>query len=231
MPSRAPLSGRCSSARTISKWSPRREPLEEAADFSADDAPDILVVDVDLPDPAAVEATRQLRRQAPDSALVIIGREADDEAVFRAVQAGASAHVAGDDGPSELVDAIRRVADGEDPLIETVSERPAVAQRVAGAYRELAIRGAARPERKGRVSPRQLEILRLVAKGMSNDEIAQRLHISRQTVKNHLTAAMRTLGARRRGQAVAAAHARRCGSALHHQSLCRRAIVVCPVQQ
>ena len=178
----------------------------EAADLSADEAPDILVVDVDLPDPAAVEATRQLRRQAPDSALVIIGGEADDEAVFRAVQAGASAHVAGDDGPGELVDAIRRVAEGEDPLIETVAERPAVAQRVAGAYRELAIRGAAaRPERKGRVSPRQLEVLRLVAKGMSNEEIAQRLHISRQTVKNHLTAAMRTLGARRRGQAVAAA--------------------------
>ena len=61
---------------------------EEAADVSADEAPDILVVDVDLPDPAAVEATRQLRRQAPDSALVIIGRGADDEAVFRAVQAG-----------------------------------------------------------------------------------------------------------------------------------------------
>ncbi len=178
---------------------------EEAANVSAHEAPDILIVDVDLPDSAAVEATRLLRRQTPDSALVIIGGAADDEAVFRAVQAGASAHVADDDGPGELVDAIRRVAEGEDPLIETVAGRPAVAQRVAGAYRELAIRGAARPERKGRVSPRQLEILRLVAKGMSNEEIAQRLHISRQTVKNHLTAAMRTLGARRRGQAVAAA--------------------------
>jgi len=177
----------------------------EAADFSADEAPDILVVDVDLPDAASVEATRQLRRQSPDSALVIIGREDTDEAVFRTVQAGASAHVADDDGPGELVDAIRRVAEGEDPLIETVAERPALAQRVAGAYRELAIRGAARPERKGRVSPRQLEILRLVAKGMSNEEIALRLHISRQTVKNHMTSAMRTLGARRRGQAVAAA--------------------------
>jgi DNA-binding NarL/FixJ family response regulator len=179
--------------------------LEEAADLSADEAPDILVVDVDLPDPAAVEATRRLRRQSPDSALVILARDADDEAVFRAVQTGASAHVTDDDGPGELVDAIRRVAEGEDPLIETVAERPALAQRVAGAYRELAIRGAARPERKGRVSPRQLEILRLVARGMSNEEIAQRLHISRQTVKNHLTAVMRTLGARRRGQAVAAA--------------------------
>ena len=61
---------------------------EEAAGFSADEAPDILVVDVDLPDAASVEATRQLRRQSPDSALVIIGREDNDEAVFRAVQAG-----------------------------------------------------------------------------------------------------------------------------------------------
>ena len=62
-----------------------------------------------------------------------------------------------------------------------------------------------RSDSGGAVSPRQLEILRLVAKGHSNEEIAQLLNISRQTVKNHLTAAMRALGARRRGQAVAAA--------------------------
>jgi DNA-binding CsgD family transcriptional regulator len=80
-----------------------------------------------------------------------------------------------------------------------------VAQRVADAYRDLAVRGVGRSGGGGTISPRQLEILRLVAKGHSNDEIAQLLNISRQTVKNHLTAAMRVLGARRRGQAVAAA--------------------------
>ena len=120
-------------------------------------------------------------------------------------QAGAVAHVVDEEDPSELLSAIRRVADGEDPLGETVAERPALAQRVADAYRELAVSGAATRERpKSPLSPRQLEIMRLVARGMSNDEIARTLDISQQTVKNHLTAAMRSLGVRRRGQAVIA---------------------------
>lgn len=178
---------------------------EEAFGVTRRDPPDVLVVDVDLPDPDAVEATRRLKRQAPEAGLVIIARDDDDEAVFRAVQAGATAHVADHEGPDELVEAIRRVADGQDPLAATVAERPAVAQRVADAYRDLAVRGVARSEGGGAVSPRQLEILQLVARGHSNEEIAQLLKISRQTVKNHLTAAMRALGARRRGQAVAAA--------------------------
>lgn len=137
--------------------------------------------------------------------MVILGHDGGDDSVFRAVQTGAAAHVVDEVDTSHLLDAIRRVADGQDPLVEAVSERPALAQRVADAYRELAVTGAARARPASPLSPRQLEVMRLVAKGMSNDEIARTLEISRQTVKNHLTAAMRSLGVRRRGQAVAVA--------------------------
>jgi DNA-binding NarL/FixJ family response regulator len=181
-----------------------RTPDEAVGSVIERDA-DVLVVDVDLPDPDAVEAARRLKRRAPDAALVILGRDADDDAVFRAVQAGATAHVADDEGPAELVDAIRRVADGQDLLGETVASRPAVVQRVADAYRELAVQGSRPGLTGGPVSPRQLEVLRLVARGLSNEDIAERLDISRQTVKNHLTAVMRTMGVRRRGEAVAVA--------------------------
>jgi DNA-binding NarL/FixJ family response regulator len=97
---------------------------DEAVGLTMEEPPDVLVVDVDLPDPDAIEATRRLKRQAPDAGLVIIARDDDDEAVFRAVQAGATAQVADREGPGELVDTIRRVADGEDPLAATVAERP-----------------------------------------------------------------------------------------------------------
>jgi DNA-binding NarL/FixJ family response regulator len=179
---------------------------DEAVGRIVEQSADVLVVDVDTPDPDdTLEGARRLKRRAPDAAMVILGREANDDAVFRAVQAGATAHVTDNQGPAELVDAIRRVADGQDPLGATVAERPAVVQRVADAYRELAVKGARGDPAAGGVSPRQLEVLRLVARGMSNDEIAERMSISRQTVKNHLSAAMRTLGVRRRGEAVAMA--------------------------
>jgi DNA-binding NarL/FixJ family response regulator len=178
---------------------------EEAARMAARKSPDVLVVDVDLPDADAVEATRHLRRRTPGAPMVILGHDGGDDSVFRAVQTGANAHVVDEEDPSQLLDAIRRVADGQDPLVEAVSARPALAQRVADAYRELAVSGAVRARPASPLSPRQLDIIRLVAKGMSNEEIARALEISQQTVKNHMTAAMRSLGVRRRGQAVVAA--------------------------
>jgi DNA-binding NarL/FixJ family response regulator len=175
---------------------------EEAVGAAGTSPPDVLIVDVDLPDPDAVEATRRLKREMPGSAMVILGHGSDDESVFRAVQAGAAAHVVDEDSPQDLVETIRRVADGEDPLVQAVGERPAVAERVADAYRELAVRGPAPTSRSNPLSPRQREILAMVAQGNTNSEIASTLGLSLQTVKNHLTAIMRTVGARRRSQAV-----------------------------
>lgn len=165
--------------------------------------PDVVLVDIEPSEPSTVAATLQLRRDMPEAAVIIVGSPTDDDDLFRSVQAGAAAHVGTDAEPSELVDTIRRVADGDEPIVETIAARPEVAHRVVEAFQELAVHGL--PPDPADVSPltaREQEVLAHIARGLTNKEIAGDLGISQQTVKNHLSNAIRKLGARGRTQAV-----------------------------
>ena len=175
------------------RWAEEAFPVVDGA------APDVILVNAAVAEPGAGAATRQLHREMPGSALVVIGGGDDDASIVGAIELGAAAHVGDLAGPDELVDVIRRVADGDDPLREELRDRPDLLERMLDAVR-ASLQAGLPPANP--LSSRELEILRLVAGGRRNREIAIDLGISSQTVKNHLTAILHKLGVPNRTRAV-----------------------------
>jgi DNA-binding NarL/FixJ family response regulator len=172
---------------------------EEAMPVMDEAAPNVVLVDAPMSDPAASDATRRLRQEAPDSALVILGGEDDDASIVDAFNVGAAAHVAELAEPAELIATIRRVAEGEDPLKDELSSRPDLVDRIVDEVRETIL--ADRP-RTNPLTTRELDVLILAAAGFKNREIGEQLGVSEQTVKNHLSSVMHKLGVPNRTQAV-----------------------------
>jgi DNA-binding NarL/FixJ family response regulator len=172
----------------------------EALPVVEERAPDIVVLDVELREPEATAASRRLTQEASAPAIVVLGGEDDDASIFEAIEVGATAHVPAVAEPKELVAVIRRVAEGEDPLKEELIGRPDLVDRIVDAVRE----GFRRQEESG-VNPltaRELEILRHVADGLRNRQIAELLDLTEQTVKNHISSILHKLGVPNRTQAV-----------------------------
>jgi DNA-binding NarL/FixJ family response regulator len=161
-------------------------------------SPDVVLVDAVLSHVGATEATRQLHEGAPESVLVIMGRDANDASIVGAAEVGAVAHVAETAEPAELIATIRRAADGEDLLGEELSGRPDLLEQIVDAMREST--GVEHPANP--LSPRELDVLAHVAAGSRNREIAETLGISEQAVKNHLSSVFHKLGVPNRIRAV-----------------------------
>lgn len=151
---------------------------EEAVRLAAEHAPDVALMDLIMPGMDGVEATRRLTTQSPRTSVVMLTSYHDDEHVFPAIRAGALSYVLKEIGPGELAEAVRKAAAGEAVL------HPRVAARVV---REL--HGARRDEPNAfrELSDRELEVLKLIADGLSNAEIATRLYVSEKTVKSHVS--------------------------------------------
>jgi NarL family two-component system response regulator LiaR len=151
---------------------------EEAVHLAAEHAPDVALMDLMMPDMDGVEATRRLTARSPRTKVVVLTSYHDDEHIFPAIRAGALSYVLKEVGPDELAKSVRKAAAGEAVL------HPRVAARVV---REL--HGARRDEPNvfRELSDRELEVLKLVAEGLSNAEISNRLFISEKTTKSHIS--------------------------------------------
>jgi DNA-binding NarL/FixJ family response regulator len=159
--------------------------------------PDVVVMDVRMPVMDGIAATRAL---AGGPRVLMLTTFDLDEYVYDALSAGASGFLLKDVTAERLFDAVRVVAAGDALLA------PAVTRRLIGEFARLRPRLATAPERLGELTPRELEVLRLVAEGLSNGEIAERLVVSDETVKTHVSRVLMKLGLRDRTQAVITAY-------------------------
>jgi DNA-binding NarL/FixJ family response regulator len=175
---------------------------ETALEAALDTAPDVVLIDLSLRLPGAIEATSRIRRELPSAGIIILAADEDADAVFDAIKAGAAAYVGKDVRPDDLVAIVRRVASGEYLINDTVFGQSAVATRVLEEFRGLAVYGPDARAILAPLSPREIDVLHAIAETGSNRDVAVALGISEQTVKNHMSSILRKLSVNDRTQAV-----------------------------
>lgn len=173
-----------------------------AFDAARDLGPDIVLLDLSLAAPGGIDTTQRIKRELPATGIVALAVSEDEDQLFEAIKAGAAAFVLKDISPGDLVTIIRRVHAGEYLINDKVFSRPTVASRVLKEFRELAVYGQEAAPIFAPLSPREVEILDNIAKGMTNKQVAYALSISEQTVKNHMSSILRKLSVNDRTQAV-----------------------------
>lgn len=150
----------------------------EAVEAAAEHAPDVVLMDLIMPGMDGVEATRQVKKVSPRTQIIVLTSYHQDEHIFPAIRAGALSYLLKDAEPDELASAIRKAAAGEAVLHPRVASR--VVQELHGARQDT-------PNPFTALSDRELEVLRLIADGLSNADIAASLIISEKTVKSHVS--------------------------------------------
>jgi len=170
---------------------------QEALAVAAALRPDVILMDLRMPRLDGVAATRRLREALPAGRIIVVTTFDDDELVFEGLRAGAVGYLLKDVSSDKLVEAIRAAARGESFL------QPSIAAKVLAEFNRLGPAPPPQPEALTEpLSERELEILRRVAAGESNKEVAARLYITEGTVKNHVTNILGKLGVRDRTQAA-----------------------------
>ena len=166
----------------------------EVMSLAAACEPDVVVMDVRMPDGSGVDACRQLRSERPETQVMMLTSYDDDNALFAAIMAGAAGYVLKQTPAPELVASIRQVASGK-ALLD-----PQVTMKVLDRVRTATVE--AKDPKLVNLSPTEERILDKMAEGLTNRQIAERLSISDKTVKNYVSSILRKLDVRRRAEAA-----------------------------
>jgi two-component system response regulator DevR len=169
--------------------------VAQAIETATREKPNVVVMDVRLPDGSGVEACREIRSHLPETRMIMLTSYADDEAVFASILAGASAYLLKQTRGQHLADAVEEVARGKSLL------DPQVTRRVLDQMRDLATSGPA--DKANQLTDNEQKILRLIAQGKTNREIASEIYLSDKTVKNYVSSILNKLNLRRRSEAAA----------------------------
>lgn len=168
--------------------------VASAIEQAKENEPNVVIMDVRLPDGSGIEACREIRAHRPDTKVLMLTSYADDEAVFASIMAGATGYLLKQTRGQMLVDAIERAMRGESLL------DPAVTKRVLDRVRSS---DSGKKDEISLLSEQEQKILNLIAEGKTNKEIAEEVFLSDKTVKNYVSSILSKLNLRRRSEAAA----------------------------
>jgi DNA-binding NarL/FixJ family response regulator len=163
--------------------------------------PDVAIVDLDSASDSGINLAKRIKQITPSTALIVIASNTDDEQLFEAIKSQASAYLSKDIDGEGLIGIVRSVAGGEYPINDSLSNRPKVAAHILNQFQEL----YKQQEVENLISPlttRETEIVECMSLGFANKQIAAKLKISEQTIKNHVTSILTKLDANARTEAV-----------------------------
>lgn len=166
----------------------------EAVRMARQVQPDVVVMDIRLPDGSGVEACREIRGERPETKVIMLTSYPDDEAVYGSIMAGASGYLLKQTRGQSLAEAIERVARGESLL------DPAITDKVLERMRQMA---KGESDELAQLSPQERKIILAIAEGKTNKEIAEEVFLSDKTVKNYVSSILSKLNLRRRSEAAA----------------------------
>ena len=180
-------------------------PNDEALDIIEAESPDVVLLDINFPALSGLELGRKIARRYPNSKVVMLSPNSNDDELFEVIKTGAVAYLNKNTTTEDLVSMIKRACHGEYPINDSLITRPAVAEHVLRQFRDIVSAGKVMETVTAPLTYRETQILNYIAQGNSNKQIAHILEISEQTIKNHVSSILRKLNANDRAHAVALA--------------------------
>lgn len=163
--------------------------------------PEVAIVDIDEALDGGFNMVSRIRQVTPSTAVIVLSSSISDDLLFKAIKVQAAAFLGKDISSKELCDVVKRVAKGEQPIKESINDRPKVAAQILSQFNELSEQQEVR-ELISPLTSREVEIVNYMAHGYANKQIAAKLNISEQTIKNHVTSILGKLDANARTEAV-----------------------------